>query len=85
MNYKKKHNSLLLITLLFSYDGIVFQDHAHSNYGHHYTSLANTEGIPLTTGGYSNYTSSDYTNKAETYDYSTNTWTEVAEYPYHEK
>ena len=73
-----KKNSFII--LFFSYDGIVFQDHDDSNYGHHFTSLANIEGFPLATGGFMNDT-----NKAETYDYSTNTWTEVAEYPYHER
>ena len=33
---------------------------------------------PLAVGGYG-----PYTNKAETLDLATNTWTEVAEYPYH--
>ena len=42
-------------------------------------SLANLEDIPLAIGGHQNYT-----NKAETYNYASNTWTEVADYPYHE-
>ena len=36
-------------------------------------------GIPLATGG-----ELEYTNKAETYDHQSNTWTEIAEYPFHE-
>ena len=64
--------------LIFSYDGDVYHNHADSKNGHHYTSLANTEGSPLAVGGYD-----PNTNKAETYDIATNTWTEVADYPYH--
>ena len=66
-----------MIYLFRSYDGYIFHTHANSKYGHYFISLANDEGHPLATGGYS-----DYTNKAETYDYTTNTWTEVAVSPY---
>ena len=63
-----------------SYDGDVFHNHANSNTGHYQTTLANIEGSPLAVGGYN-----PTTTKAETYDIATNTWTEVADYPYHDK
>ena len=63
-----------------SYDGYAFRSHADSKYGHFYTSLANFKDSPLAVGGFSTNT-----NKAETYGIATNTWTEVASYPYHDK
>ena len=61
-----------------SYDGFVLQNHANSKKGHRDTTLANIEGSPLAVGG-----AHPSINKAETYDISTDTWTEVDEYPYH--
>ena len=63
-----------------SYDGFIFHEHASSKTGHTLTTLANIEGSPLAVGGFS-----PDTNKAETYDISANLWTEIAEYPYHDK
>jgi len=40
--------------------------------------LANIDDAPLAVGG-----QSDNTKKAEIFDISSNTWTEIAEYPYH--
>ena len=62
-----------------SYDGDIFHSHANSKNGHHETTLANFEGSPLAVGGYN-----PTTNKAETYDISSKTWNEVADYPYHD-
>ena len=61
-----------------SYDGAVYHKHADSKNGHYYTTLAKIDESPLAVGGYN-----PNTNKAETFDISTNTWTEVADYPYH--
>ena len=69
-----------MTTITFSYDGVIFHDHADSKNKHWETSLANIEGSPLAVGGYS-----PNTNKAETYDISTDVWTEVADYPYHDQ
>ena len=63
--------------LCLSYDGSVYHTHADSKHGHHFTSLATIDDIPLAVGG-----SYDYINKAETYDYQSNTWTEIGEPPY---
>ena len=57
----------------------MFHNHADSKNGHYYTSLAKIDGAPLAVGGVGSNT-----NKAETLDISSNVWTEVAEYPYHE-
>ena len=65
--------------LVFSYDGDAFRHHADSKNEHYEISMANFEDSPLAVGGYS-----PNTNKAETYDISTNIWTEVADYPYHD-
>ena len=69
------HESDFYLTL-FSYDGAVFHNQADSKNGHHPTTLANIDGAPLAVGG-SN-------KKAEILDISRNSWTEVADYPYHE-
>ena len=66
--------------LFSSYDGEAFRNHADSKYGHYVTSLANFKDSPLAVGGYD-----PLINKAETYEISTNTWTEVGIYPFHEK
>ena len=63
-----------------SYDGNIFHIHADSKNGHYQTTLANIEGSPLAVGGYG-----PSINKAETYDIETNTWTEVTDYPYHDR
>ena len=64
---------------LFSYDGFVFHNQADSKNEHYYTTLAKIDEAPLAVGG-----QGSNTNKAETLDLSSNVWTEVAEYPYHE-
>ena len=66
------------VNLSKSYDGDIFHIHADSKSDHHRITLANIEGSPLAVGGYS-----PNINKAETYDIATNTWIEVANYPYH--
>ena len=63
----------------FSYDGIIFHNHADSKNGHFRTTLANIEDALLAVGGFG-----PNNNKAEILDISSNTWTEVADYPYHE-
>ena len=64
----------------FSYDGLYFRSQADAEHEHPYTSLANTDGSPLIVGGANG---EHGTNKVEMYEYSTNTWTELAHYPYH--
>ena len=66
----------------YSYNGEMFHNHADSKHCHSFTTLANVEGSPLAVGC---HTGGTFTSKAETYDISTNTWTEIADYPYHEK
>ena len=63
----------------FSYDGFVFHNQANSKNGHVKTTLATIDEVPLAVGG-----QSPDTNKAEIMDISSNTWTEIAEYPYHD-
>ena len=67
-------------TLRFSYDGSVFHNQADSKNKHEDTSLAKIDGAPLAVGG-----SSLNNVKAEILDISSNKWTEVADYPYHDK
>ena len=62
----------------FSYDGFVFHNQANPKNGHGKTTLATIDEAPLAVGG-----ESPNTNKAEILDISSNTWTEIAEYPYH--
>ena len=64
----------------FSYDGFIFHNQADAKNGHAYTTLAKIDGVPLAVGG-----QSSTTNKAEILDITSNTWTEIAEYPYHEQ
>ena len=64
---------------LLSYDGSVFHNQADSKHGHYSTTLAKIDGAPLAVGG-----NGPNIKKAETLDISSNVWTEVAEYPYHE-
>ena len=61
----------------FSYDGFAFRRHADAKNEHYYTSLAKIDGSPLIVSGLGH-------KKVETYDISTNKWTEVADYPYHD-
>ena len=61
----------------FSYDGIIFHNQADSTIAHQQTTLAKIDAAPLAVGGYPS------TNKAEIYNISSNSWTEVAAYPYH--
>ena len=65
--------------ILFSYNGQTFFNQADSKNAHYSTALAKIEGAPLAVGA-----DDAKTNKAETLDISTNTWTEVADYPYHD-
>ena len=62
----------------FSYDGVIFHNQADAKNGHYYTTLAKIDETPLAVGG-----QSSNTNKAETLNIASNTWTEIAEYPYH--
>ena len=64
---------------LFSYDGFVFHNTADSRYGHYLSTLAKIDEAPFAVGG-----TSSVTSKAEILDVSSNIWTEVAEYPYHD-
>ena len=64
----------------FSYDGLIFHNQADSKNDHAYSSLAKIDGAPLVVG-----CGSPYTKKAEILDISSNTWTEIADYPYHKK
>ena len=58
---------------------MVFHNQADSKNGHYRTTLAKIDEAPLAVGGaYPNI------KKAEIFDISSNTWTEVADYPYHE-
>lgn len=68
----------MYLDILFSYDGLIFHNHADSIHGHWTTTLANAEGSPFAIGG------NPAINKAEMYDISSNKWTEVADYPYHD-
>ena len=82
--YKQKCERLvfrleLILITLFSYDGLIFHNQADSKNGHYYTTLANIDDAPLAVGG-----DGPTTKKAEILDISSNTWTEVADYPYHE-
>ena len=63
----------------FSYDGSVFHNQADSKTPHRLTTLAKIDEAPLAVGG-----NGPTINKAEILDISSNVWTEVAEYPYHE-
>ena len=69
----------VLITSLFSYDGDFFHNQADSKTEHAFTTLAKIDEAPLAVGG-----QSSNTNKAEILDISSNKWTEIAEYPYHD-
>ena len=42
--------------------------------------MANSNGAPLAVGGYN---LSDWIAKAEIFNIATNTWAEIADYPYH--
>ena len=64
---------------LFSYDGSVFHNQADSKHGHYWTTLAKIDESPLAVGGYN-----PKINKTEIFDISSNTWLEVADYPYHD-
>ena len=63
---------------MFSFDGYIFHNQADSKIGHYKTTLAKIDEAVLAVGG-----QSPDINKAETFDISSNTWTEVAAYPYH--
>ena len=70
------------ILSFYSYDGAVFRSHPNSKSAHHETTLAISDGIPLAVGG---FTGSYFISKAEIFNIATNTWEEVADYPYHEE
>ena len=74
-----QHGGMSHFIILFSYDGIIFHNQADSKNGHYQTTLANIDDAPLAVGGYG-----PNIKKAEILDISSNTWTEVADYPYHE-
>ena len=74
-----QHERVSYFIILFSYDGIIFHNHADSKNGHSRTTFANIDDAPLVVGGWG-----PTTKKAEIFDISSNTWTEVADYPYHE-
>ena len=62
-----------------SYDGMIFHNQASSKHEHYRTTLANIDGAPLIIGG-----SEPKSKKAEILDISSNSWTEIDDYPYHE-
>ena len=64
---------------IFSYDGVAFHRHSDAKTGHVYTTLANYDGSPFAVGG-----SDPDSNKVEVYDISTDKWSDVLEYPYHD-
>ena len=81
VNVKGEYFGSKLILFYFaSYDGAVFHNQADSKNGHYWTTLAKIDGAPLAVGG-----NSPTNNKAEILDVSTNSWTEVADYPYHDQ
>ena len=63
----------------FSYDGVIFHNQADAKNGHYYTTLAKIDDAPLAVGG-----TGPAIKKAEILDIASNTWTEIAEYPYHD-
>ena len=65
-----------------SYDGVVFQSHQNSKNGHSESTMAKWNESPLAVGGW-NQESSGWISKAEIFNIATNTWTELADYPYH--
>ena len=65
---------------IFSYDGVAFRTHANSTNLHWSISLGNHNGFPFAAGSHS-----PNTNKTETYNITTDTWTELEDYPYHEE
>lgn len=69
---------MLLPTSTGSYDGDIFHNHGDSNTGHYTTALATFEGSPFAVGGYE-----PTSNKTETYNITTDVWTDTADYPYH--
>jgi len=69
---------MILIQPDFSYDGDIFHNQANAKNGHYFTTLAKIDEAPLAVGG-----GWAETNKAEILDIASNTWTEIAEYPYH--
>ena len=60
-----------------SYDGNIFHNQTDSNTEHQYISLATFDEAPMAVGG--------KTAKAEILDISSNTWTEIEDYPYHNR
>ena len=58
---------------------MIFHNQANSKHEHYRTTLANIDGSPLIVGG-----SNPNSKKAEILDISSNSWTEIDDYPYHE-
>ena len=69
--------------MFISYDGEIFHNQADSKNSHYATTLTNIDKTPWTVGGAKNAGGID-TNKAEIFDISSNTWTEIAVYSYHD-
>ena len=78
VSFSKPSNSKTCICEL-SYDGDIFYDQADSTNDHYHTSLAKIDEAPLAVGG------NPASKKAEILDISTNIWTEVPDYPYHDQ
>ena len=74
---KVGHFEIFFLIFRFSYDGYVFHNQADSKNEHMEISLAKIDGAPLAVGGAN-------IKKAEILDISSNKWTEVADYPYHD-
>ena len=69
---------------LLSYDGDIFHNQADSKNSHYAIALANIDNTPLAVGGAYSNDGGINTNKAEIFDISSNTWTEIADYPFHD-
>ena len=67
--------------IFYSFDGVVVQNHANSTYGHLATSLGNYKEAPFALGGYTEKTG-DWIPHGEIYNYATNTWNAIADYPF---
>ena len=68
-----------IFTKLLSYDGNFFRNLPDTKHGHYSTTLARIDETPLAVGGMG-----PNTNKAEVFDILSDTWTEVADYRYHD-
>ena len=70
---------------LNSFDGDVFHNHANLTNGHVATIMANYEETPLAVGGFdsNNRTDNDLIPHAEIFNITTNSWSVIADYPFH--